>query len=56
MYSKTLIWIGVFVGSTIGGTIPTLLGADLFSIWGVIGSAVGGIVGIWLGIKMSDWF
>jgi hypothetical protein len=53
MYSKLLIWIGVLVGSTLGGAIPSVLGADIFSLWGVIGSAVGGLVGIWVAVKLS---
>jgi hypothetical protein len=53
MSSKSLIWIGMVIGSTIGGYIPTFWGADMFSVWSVILTAVGGILGIWLGYKMS---
>ena len=48
---KTLIWLGVFIGSALGGWIPTLLGADLLSLWGVLGSVVGGLAGIWAGMR-----
>lgn len=42
------------VGSTIGGLIPYLLGDnDLLSLWPILGSIVGGIIGIWLGVKIS---
>lgn len=41
--------MGLFVGSTIGGLLPELFGASLLSWSGEIGSAVGGIAGIWLG-------
>ena len=42
------------VGSTIGGLIPYLLGDnDLLSLWPILGSIVGGIIGIRLGVKIS---
>jgi hypothetical protein len=53
MRSK-LIWLGLFVGSTIGGFLPSLWGDSLFSLSSVILTAVGGLVGIWLGFKLSD--
>jgi uncharacterized membrane protein YeaQ/YmgE (transglycosylase-associated protein family) len=53
MRSK-LIWIGLFVGSTVGGFVPSLWGADMLSFSGVIFSAVGGVVGIWLGYRLGD--
>ncbi len=45
------IWIGVLVGSTIGGFVPELWGGDLLSLWGVLFSGVGGFVGLWLGAR-----
>ncbi len=51
MSSKTLIWGGMFVGSTIGGMVPYLWNGDFFatSIWG----AIGGFTGIWAGYKLA---
>ena len=54
MSRKTLIWIGLFVGSTIGSYIPELWGAGLFSFSSIVGSAVGGVLGVWLGFKLGD--
>jgi len=56
MNPKSLIWIGVFIGSTLGGWIPTLFmgTSGLFSFSAVIGSTVGGVVGIWAGYKLSQ--
>lgn len=54
MNSKSIIWIGVFVGSTIGGFIPSLWGADFLSMSSVIFTAIGGFAGIWLGYKLSN--
>jgi uncharacterized membrane protein YeaQ/YmgE (transglycosylase-associated protein family) len=47
------IWLGVLIGSVIGGFIPDLWGADLFSYSSVLLSTVGGLAGLWLGYKMS---
>jgi len=52
--SKTVIWIGVIVGSSLGGYVPSLFGVDVFSLWGLLGSTVGGIAGVFAGIKLGD--
>jgi uncharacterized membrane protein YeaQ/YmgE (transglycosylase-associated protein family) len=46
------IWFGVLVGSTIGGLIPDLWGAGLFSYSSVLFSGLGALVGLWLGYKL----
>lgn len=51
---RKIIWLGLFVGSTVGGFIPSLWGAGMFSFWGVIFTALGGIAGIWVGYRMSE--
>lgn len=56
MNPKTLIWIGVFVGGTIGGLIPTLWGASALSFSAIIGNAIGGLAGIWAGWKVGQMF
>ena len=55
MNSKSAIWIGMFIGSSLGGFIPTLWGASFLSLSSVILTAIGGMAGIYLGFKMSDW-
>jgi hypothetical protein len=54
MIDKRLIWIGAFVGSTLGGLVPRLWHASLWSLWGILFSMIGGIVGIWAGWKISQ--
>ena len=54
MDRKHLVWIGLFVGSTIGGLIPELWGADWLSFSSVILTAVGGLAGIWLGLRLGE--
>lgn len=57
MNGKPLIWIGLFLGSTIGGFLPELWHASVFSFSSIVFSAVGGFVGIWIGWKISgDYF
>lgn len=51
---KSLIYLGLLVGSTIGGFIPALWHASLFSGWGIIMGALGGAVGIWAGYRLSQ--
>ncbi len=51
--SKTLIWLGLFVGSTVGGYVPSFFGADTFSVWSIIGGTVGAIVGAVGGYQLA---
>jgi hypothetical protein len=51
---KQIVWIGLLIGSTIGGFIPELWGAGLFSFSSIILSAVGGMAGIYLGWKIAS--
>lgn len=55
MESKTIVWIFMFIGSTIGGLIPNLWGAGLISFSGIILSGVGAIAGIYVGFKISRY-
>ncbi|MEI6494677.1 MAG: hypothetical protein WCO03_01285 [bacterium] len=52
--STKLIWLGLFVGSTLGGFIPTVWGGSTFSISSVILSGVGGLLGIYLGYRLGE--
>jgi hypothetical protein len=52
--TKKFVWIGLFVGSTIGNMVPVLWGGDALSVSGVLFSLVGGIVGIWLGYRFGQ--
>ena len=54
MNRKTLIWFFLAVFSAIGGYLPTLFGADYFSFWSIITTALGGFFGIWLGFRLGE--
>jgi uncharacterized membrane protein YeaQ/YmgE (transglycosylase-associated protein family) len=55
MESKSLIWVGMFVGSTVGGYIPSFWGDSLFSMSSIFFTAIGGFLGIWIGYRLSNW-
>lgn len=54
MRSRAPIWIGILIGSTIGGMIPELWGDGAFSYASVLLSGVGGFAGLWFGFKISS--
>jgi hypothetical protein len=47
------IWIGILIGSTIGGMIPWLWGDGMLSYSSVLLSGLGACVGLWVGFKTS---
>lgn len=49
---KKMVWVGVFVGSTIGSYIPKLWGESLFSLSSIIFSALGAFLGIYIAYKL----
>jgi uncharacterized membrane protein YeaQ/YmgE (transglycosylase-associated protein family) len=53
--SHPLIWIGLTIGSAIGSYLPSLWGEGMFSISSIICSTIGGLIGIWLGFKFSQY-
>ncbi|NNM83776.1 hypothetical protein HKL94_00970 [Candidatus Parcubacteria bacterium] len=54
MQSRSLVWLGLAVGSTVGGFIPELWGGNLLSFSSIVLTAVGGIAGIWVGYKITQ--
>ncbi len=53
MNSKSLIMIGLVVGSTIGSYVPALWGAGWLSIASVLFGGIGGLLEIWAGYEAS---
>jgi dipeptide/tripeptide permease len=51
---KSLIYIGIGVGGTIGSYIPVLFGQDMFSVASLLGSVVGSFAGLWVGYKLGS--
>lgn len=46
--------LAMIIGSTVGGYLPTIFGAGVFSLASIICGGVGGIFGIWLSAKFLD--
>jgi len=53
MSPKQFIWIGMLLGSVIGGFIPDLWGASVFSFYSMLLSTVGAVVGIIIAFKLT---
>ena len=51
---KTLIWVGMIIGSLIGGYLPTLFGASWLSFATVLGNGLGGMLGVYIGYQLSN--
>lgn len=55
MDTKKLVWLGLFVGGTVGGLIGTILDhGNGLGAWTLILSTVGSILGIWGGVKLGN--
>jgi hypothetical protein len=52
MSRKKLIMLGMVVGSIAGGYLPALFGFDGLMV-SLLGSFIGGIIGVWVGYKFS---
>jgi len=53
MSTKSLVMIGMVIGSLIGGYIPILFGASFLSLWSLVGNTIGGILGIVIVYKLT---
>ena len=54
MQTKTLIWIGMTIGSITGGYIGSLLDhGNMIGLWSIVFSTSGALGGIWAGYKIG---
>jgi len=51
---KKVIFLGMLFGSVIGGYLPTIFGADAFSLYSIIFSALGAFLGIWISFRLLN--
>jgi hypothetical protein len=51
---RSVIGLCALVGGIVGGYVPVLWGASGFSVSSLLFSAVGGIAGVWLGVRISE--
>jgi hypothetical protein len=52
---RGLIGICVLVGSFVGAYVPVLWGASSFGVTSLVFSAAGGVVGVWAGVRLSEY-
>jgi len=53
--NKAVLMLTMSVGMTLGGFVPMMFGDnDLLSSWSILGGLIGGGLGIWLGVKLSQ--
>jgi len=56
MGTKSLIWIGIFLGSTLGGWFGALIGGGNWLSWqSLLGTTAGSLLGIYIGYKASQY-
>lgn len=52
--NKSLLKLLAIVGMTIGAMVPTIVFHDGdFGLGSIVGGFVGGVIGIWLAVKLS---
>lgn len=55
MNQKTIIYIFIAVFGGVGGWLGSLVeNGNLLGIWGILGGAVGGLLGIWAAMKLTS--
>ncbi len=51
--NKRVLLIMATIGGAIGSYVPILFGdSELLDGWSILGGVVGGLAGIWLGVKL----
>jgi hypothetical protein len=51
---RSVIGLCAGVGTFLGGYVPSLWGGSPFSLASIVCAALGGIAGIWLGVRLSS--
>jgi uncharacterized membrane protein YeaQ/YmgE (transglycosylase-associated protein family) len=54
MSPKIIIYLFSFIGSIIGGYVPQIWGAGLFSISSLIFSTIGAVAGFFIGLRFTE--
>ncbi len=54
MNKKTIVYIFSGVGLTLGSMIPMVWGDSAFGGWSMVTGLIGGLAGVWLGVKAGN--
>lgn len=52
--SRSLISLCAVGGTVLGGFVPVLWGNNGIGLAGLLCAAIGGIAGVWVGVRLSD--
>ncbi len=52
---RRVLWIFVGVGSILGGLVPEAWGGSAFGVMSLALGLVGGLAGLWLGVKLTGY-
>ena len=52
--SRSLIGICATAGLFVGGYVPVLWGASSFSLQSLVFGALGGVAGVWAGVRIAE--
>lgn len=55
MSKKTVVSIAAMIGLTIGGSVPMLWGGNPFDALSLLLGFVGGLLGVWAGVKINQY-
>lgn len=50
---RRVVWLCVLAGSTVGGFVPEAWGGSAFGMASILLGVVGGIAGLWLGVRIA---
>lgn len=51
---KRVIILVASLGGMLGAYVPMVLGVSSLSGWSILGSFIGGLLGVWIGVKLSQ--
>ena len=54
MSDKAVVMIAMSIGSLVGSYAPMLFGVSMLSMTSLVGGAIGGIIGIYVGYKLVN--
>jgi hypothetical protein len=55
MHSRSVIWLCATMGTFVGGFAPALWGGSQLGVASLACGALGGIAGIWAGIRLTQY-
>ncbi|NOY15285.1 MAG: hypothetical protein GXP43_03655 [bacterium] len=54
MSSKVIVYLFIFIGSTLGAYVPVIWGASLFSFSSVLFSGIGAAIGLFIALSFTE--